>query len=241
MENRIEQQMDYYKLTHTQKRVWNIEKKYPNTPIENIGGVVIIKGEVNIDLLKKAIQIFIKRNDGIRLRFRERDGEVYQYICSYELKKIDYMNFSNFINPQEEFEKWSNYNFRMSFKLEDYDLYYISLFKISNKESGVLLRIHHIICDGWGTSIIQKGILETYCRLIKNEVVNTTSAPSYIDFIEKEDKYINSFRFLKDKQYWNEKLSDISEDFLYNSTHEVEGRRSVFDLDPKLSMKIKEF
>lgn len=241
IENRVYQQMDYYKLTHTQKRVWEIEKKYPNTPMENIGGVVIIKGEVNIDLLKKAIQIFIKRNDGIRLRFRERDGEVYQYICSYELKKVDYMNFSNFINPQEEFEKWSKYAFRISFKLEDYDLYYLSVFRISNKESGVLLRIHHIICDGWGTSIIQKGILETYCRLIKNEVVNTTSAPSYIDFIEKEDKYINSFRFLKDKQYWNEKLSDISEDFLYNSTHEVEGRRSVFDLDPKLSMKIKEF
>ena len=241
MENRIEQEMDYYKLTHTQKIVWNIEKRDPNTSMENIGGVVIIKGEINIDILEKAIQIFIKRNDGIRLRFIDRDGEPNQYIFPYKSKKIDYMNFSNSINPQDEFEKWSSYTFSTAFELEDSDLYYLGLFRISNKESGVLLRIHHIICDGWGTSIIQRGILETYCRLIKNEVVNTTSAPSYIDFIEKEDKYINSFRFLKDKQYWNEKLSNISEYFLYNSTHEVEGRRSVFDLDSKLSMKVKEF
>lgn len=241
MENRKEKEMDYYKLTHTQKVVWDIEKRDPNTSMENIGGVVIIKGEINIDILEKAIQIFIKRNDGIRLRFIERDGEPYQYISPYKSKKIDYMNFSNSINPQDEFEKWSSYTFSTAFELEDSDLYYLGLFRISDKESGILLRIHHIICDGWGTSIIQRGILETYCRLIKNEVVNTTSAPSYIDFIEKEDKYINSFRFLKDKQYWSEKFSNISEYFLYNSTHEVEGRRSVFDLDSKLSMKVKEF
>ena len=219
-------------------------KEGSKTPMQNIGGVVIIKGEVNLDLLEKAIQIFIKRNDGIRSRFVERDGEPDQYMLPYESKKIDYMDFSNSISPQEESEKWSNYTFSTAFELEDSDLYYLGLFRISNKESGVLLRIHHSICDGWGTSVIQKGILEIYCRLIKNEVVNPTPAPSFIDFIEKEDKYINSFRFLKDKEYWNEKysnISDISEEFLYNNTHEIKGRRSTFNLDYKISMKIKEF
>ena len=244
MEYKIEQEMDCYKLSHMQKKIWDIEKRDPKTPIQNIGGVVIIKGEVNLDLLEKAIQIFIKRNDGIRSRFMERDGEPYQYIFPYESKTIDYANFSNSINPQKAFEKWSNYTFSTVFELEDSDLYYLGLFKISNKESGVLLRIHHIICDGWGTSIIQRGILETYCRLIKEEVVNITPAPSYIDFIEKEDKYVKSFRFLKDKEYWNEKfsnMSDGSEEFLCNNKDEVKGRRSVFNLDDELSMKIKEF
>lgn len=244
MENRIEQEMEYYKLTHTQKREWNTEKRDPNTPMENIGGVVIIKGEVNIELLEKAIQIFIERNDGIRLRFIERDGESCQYIFPYQLKKIDYIDFSNSINPQEESEKWSNQTFRTAFNLEDSDLYYLGLFRISDKESGILLKIHHIICDGWGTSVIQTEILQTYCRLMKNEPVNTDPAPSYIDFIEKEDKYLNSSGFIKDKEYWNGKFSnifDISEEFLYNSTHETEGRRSIFNLDYKLSMKIKEF
>lgn len=241
MENRIDQQMDYYRLTHTQKSMWDIEKKYPNTSMENIGGVAIIKGELNLDILRKAIQIFIKRNDGLRLRVREKEEEVYQYIYPYEPEKIDCMDFSNSTNPKEEFEKWSNHTFKIPFKLEDCDLYHFSLFKISNKEGGLLLRIHHIICDGWSTSIIQKGIIETYCKLIKNEVVNTTPAPSYIDFIEKEDKYISSSRFLKDKEYWNEKLRNIPEEFLYYSTHEVEGRRSIFELDLELSVKIKKF
>lgn len=244
MEYNIEQEIDYYRLAHMQEKIWDTEKRNPKTPMQNIGGVVIIKGKVNVDLLEKAIQIFIKRNDGIRSRFIERDGEPYQYIFPYESKKIDYINFSNSINPQEAFEKWSNDTFSTAFELEDSDLYYLGLFRISNKESGVLLSIHHIICDGWGTSIIQRGILETYCSLIKDEVVNITPAPSYIDFIEKEDKYIKSFRFLKDKEYWNEKfsnISDISEEFLYNSTDEAKGRRSLFNLDDKLSMKIKEF
>jgi hypothetical protein len=48
-----------YPLTHPQKRIWYLEKLYPDTSLYNIGGPSRIKGQVNFTLLEEAIQLFI--------------------------------------------------------------------------------------------------------------------------------------------------------------------------------------
>ncbi|MCR8966030.1 condensation domain-containing protein [Brevibacillus halotolerans] len=81
-------------LTHPQKRIWYVEKIHTNSPLHNIGGCLKISGQINVNILEKAIQTVIKRNEGIRLRFCEREGQPYQYVNEYTEKKIDYLDFS---------------------------------------------------------------------------------------------------------------------------------------------------
>lgn len=241
MQNNLSLSMDYYNLSHAQKRAWDIEKVHPNTPMENIGGVVIIKGQLHLTLVKRAINLFIMRNEGIRLRFSEIEGEVVQYINPYTEEDFDYIDFSNNENAEEDFKEWSQKTFSTPFELEDSNLYYLGIFKISSEKWGILLRIHHIICDGWGTSIIQKSVLETYIKLLKGEEIDLNPAPSFIDFLEKEEKYLNSPQYLNDKEYWNTKFSNITYDFLYKSTDEYNGKRKVFKIEKALAKKMKYF
>jgi hypothetical protein len=81
---------EFYQLTHPQKRIWYIEKLYPNTSLYNIGGVSKVSGKVNFKLLEDALNLFIKNNDGIRLHFTERNGEVQQYFSDFIKVKIDF-------------------------------------------------------------------------------------------------------------------------------------------------------
>ncbi|MCR3759003.1 amino acid adenylation domain-containing protein [Clostridium felsineum] len=231
----------YYNLTHPQKRIWYIDKINVDSPIHNIGGSLKIKDVVDVEKLKETLNLIIKNNDGLRLRMTEKSGQPFQYVSDYEEKDIDFMDFSYYEKPEEECEKWTTNLFEMSFKLEDNQLYYMAIYKINEKEYGVLVKIHHIIADGWSFSLIQDQICKIYSKLIKNEEINFEKIFSYIDFVKEEEGYLNSTRFIKNKEYWSNKFDDVDEEFLYKTSNNIEGKRKSFDIDNELSEKIKKF
>jgi hypothetical protein len=69
-----------YPLTRAQKKIWNIEKLFPYTPVHNIGGFIQMTGNIDYNALHKAISECFKINDSLRLRFVETDNGVRQYL-----------------------------------------------------------------------------------------------------------------------------------------------------------------
>ena len=231
----------YYRLTHPQKRVWYLDKINEESALNNIGGCLQIKGNINVDIMKQAINIIIKNNDGLRLRFLEEEGEPIQYVQDYKYENIDFLDFSKYENPKDEYEKWSKEVFKKRLKLDENKVYYFAIYKINNNEFGVLLNIHHIISDGWSVSIIQKQLCEIYKRLTHDEDIDDIKYYSYLDFIDDEDKYLKSERFKKNKGFWKEVCKDMPEEFLYNTSNNLKGNRKSFNIDKELTNEIKRF
>ena len=78
-------------LSSQQKNIWNSEMFYSNTNINSIGGYLLINQKVNIDLLEKTANIYIKTNEALRLHFDLKNGEPVQYITDFtpfKLKKF---------------------------------------------------------------------------------------------------------------------------------------------------------
>ncbi|MBN1040260.1 amino acid adenylation domain-containing protein [Clostridium botulinum] len=231
----------YYNLTHPQKRIWYIDKINTDSQVHNIGGCLKINENIDVKLMERTLNIIIKNNDGFRLRFKEREGEPVQYVEEFKHESIDFKDFTIYENPKAYHAKWMKELFIKNFNLENSKLYYFSIYKISKKECGVLLKIHHSICDGWGITLIQNQICKIYTRLINNEEPCTTESYSYIDFIEEEQQYLKSEHFLKNKNFWKEKFNDIPEEFLYNTSNSLDGRRVCFNINDDLSKKIQNF
>ncbi|SFB07860.1 non-ribosomal peptide synthetase [Clostridium frigidicarnis] len=232
---------NYYNLTHPQKRIWYIDKVNLNSSLHNIGGCLNINEKIDIDKMQETLNLIIKSNEGLRLRFTERDGQPVQYVHAFQKENIDVLDFTKNEKPKEEYKKWSENLFKRNFNMEDNQLYYFAIYKISEKESGVLLKIHHIISDGWSISLIEKQICEIYSKLIHSEGIYLDEYYSYVDFIKEEVEYLRSERFMKNKNFWREKFDDIPEEFLYKTSNSIEGRRLCFNIDSELSNKIKKF
>lgn len=226
-------------LTHPQKRVWYVEKIYPDTSLYNIGGTIKIKGSINFDILEKSINLFIKRNEGLRLRFTEQFGEVRQYTSSYERIKLDFLNFSKYDEPEAEFKKWIEEEARKPFQIQNERLFYFALFKVSDNENGYFTKFHHIISDGWSVNIMTEQICNTYMQLLSGEYINKTQEQSYFEYIDSEKKYLLSNRFLRNKDFWNKKFEFLPETFLHNSSDFIEGKRKTYRLCNELSSKIR--
>lgn len=239
----METQKKYYPLTHPQRGIWFTEKLYSGTSIGNIAATLRIKGDLDYSLLEKAVNILLERNDSIRLRIVEENGEPKQYVSEYKYKKLDLYDFSEL--GLEGLYKWDAEQTRIPYSLIDSDLYYFALIKLNDHEGGVFTKIHHIISDAWTVVQIGNQILEYY-RDLKNGIeVSRDKKPSYIEYIQSEQEYKNSKRFLKDKEYWNERFRDVPELTTLKTRKSnfasTKARRKTFVISEDLTAKIREY
>lgn len=229
-----------YPLTHAQKRIWYVEHIYPGTSIHNIGGLIKIHGPVNFDLLEEAIHLFIQQNEGIRIRFVEKGGEVQQFVSEYQRRNFPRYDFTE-ADSHKDFDAWLQAEFSRPFRLTDEFLYDFALVKLNQEESAYLTKIHHIISDGWSFQLMTTRINQIYTQLMNGEEIGNSLNHSYLDYVEQEQQYLSSSRFLKNKQYWLDKFEGIQDVHLHASYANTEGRRKTFILNQSMSEKIRDF
>lgn len=195
-----------YPLTRAQKKIWNIEKLFPYTPVHNIGGFIQMTGNIDYNALHKAISECFKINDSLRLRFVETDNGVRQYLHkSDDDLSLPFVDFSKYRNPEFEFEQWMQHEFTQPFDLlKDHPFARFWLIKLDEQRGGYVIKIHHIVADGWSIQLITDQISHLYEA--NSEEQTELDFGSYLDYIEKEKEYLQSKRYEKDKLFWSEKL-----------------------------------
>ncbi|SFS46652.1 non-ribosomal peptide synthetase [Marininema halotolerans] len=242
MDNNSQQrEVQYYPLTHPQKRVWYLEKTYPNQSLHNIGGTVRIKEAVHFDHLENAIHGFIQQHEGVRLRFTESQGDVSQYVQTYEPQRLRFYDFSRRDHPEEEFKRWVDQEAAKPFSLYHHSLFEWVLFKLGENEGGYLIKMHHLISDGWTMNLLTQQICTAYRKLVAGESLDFEPQGSYLSYIPQEQTYRSSQRFLKDKQFWKDKFSTLPASIQQARFVCGEGQRKTFVLPKGLSSRVKEW
>ncbi len=196
-----------YNLTNPQKSIWFTEEVYNGIPVENIAGSVIINENVNFELLCKAINLFAKNNASFNLKFIKSPEGVVQVLQNFEEFPIEIINVESNKDVKKLEKKLSN----TSFDVLNSKLYSAKLFKFPDNHGGFVISIHHLIADAWTSGLIIDGIINIYSELLENPNKNDFSFPSYIDYIETENEYLKSNKFLKDKEYWNSIYANVPE------------------------------
>lgn len=239
----MEKNVEYYPLTHPQKAVWFTEKLHPGTSIGNVAGTLRIKAKVDLQILEKAINVFIEKNDSMRLHITEFEGEPKQYISDYVYCKLDIIDFSE--RDLNELYKWDALQTKTTFELIDSDLFYFALIKISDSDSGFYIKCHHLISDAWSMSLLGNQIMSCYSDIKKGCAISEYNNPSYLDYIISEEEYINSDRMGRDKEYWNKIFRSFPGKTLLKTGNSdnisIKARRKTMLTPRKLTTKIYQY
>lgn len=78
---------DVYNLSKPQESIWLTEQYFKNTNINRLVTVADFSsktGDIDFNLLKKAINNVIKNNDNFQIRLFLENGNIKQYFCDYE-------------------------------------------------------------------------------------------------------------------------------------------------------------
>ena len=226
-------------LTNPQNSIWLTDKFYDSSSLFNLGGTLLIHQKVDFDILERAINLFIKKNDGMRLAFELQDDKTYQYIQDYSYKKLPIYS----VDTEEELRSLENHFIHTKFNISKAFLYEFKLIKLKNGHGGFNITLHHLISDAWSMSLLVNEIIDIYSKLIKNETISEDLNPSYIEYIESEQKYLNSEKFKKDAQFWDGTFdkcpSCVSFSQKNSQNTSQEAQRKIFPLEN--SEQINEF
>jgi len=198
---------DEYPLSFGQKAIWFTHELNPDSAAYNIGGVMHIPAEINVEVLEKAINGVIQRHQGLRANFYIVNGEPVQRIYAnrpFQLQVID-------VSGQE----WEAIRAQViadnqrPFNLENDILLRVRLYKQAHNSYYFAITIYHIVSDAWSNYMFLNEMQALYVRYLANEeVVISPAKTSYRDFVEWESRLINSIRGNSLYKFWRNRLPE---------------------------------
>jgi len=202
----------HYPLSSPQRDIWLDQILHPDVPLYNIGGYGRIDGSINPTLFEKAINQVIQENDALRIILHEGESLPTQTFAENVHLKLDFYDFSEKENAHELALKWMEQEFVKPFQLYDGLLFQFALCKVSTNCYYWLKKYHHLIADGWAASLIVQRVAAEYNALVTGQAGGQYYC--YQDFIQNDQAYLKSEKFVKAKDYWQEKYREVPEPLL---------------------------
>ena len=139
--------MHCFPLSLSQQNILNLEKSLPGTSINNISTTIRIQGNLDFALLQESLHRVLESDSSLCTRLVQKDGETMQYHEPYVREDFPVYDFSN--TSQDGIRNWETAVTREPIPLMEGALYRFILFRDGEGSGGLLVKIHHIISDGW--------------------------------------------------------------------------------------------
>lgn len=115
-------------------------------------------------------------------------------------------------------------------------------FAIGDNKSGILIRLHHVIADGWSVCLLLRSFIERY-RLYPCGQKTETKEISYAQYVGDEKEYLASKRIQRDIRYWQNVFARKIQPSCLRSSDGVDftAERWTVELSPKNVAAIKAY
>lgn len=165
-----------YDITPSQEAMYLMYKFGLHKQMAQIPTSFTLEQDLDFDILQKAFEIEIQRNDSLRLRFVKCSGSVKQYFCNNYSYKVPTKYFSS-VEQQEKFFSEDAPKTVHFLKDETYRIYF---FKTKGAGCGIYSNFSHLIMDAMGIVIFYYDLLNVYYTLKNGEEL-----PKALDSYEK--------------------------------------------------------
>jgi non-ribosomal peptide synthetase component F len=230
-------------LTRNQLLIWTGQKLRPGVPIYNAALSFIIQGKISLENFRRAFQTLVNSSDALRTVIEERDGVPRQRVIPDLPYSVEYLDFSQKVDPKAEFDSWM-YQRRIAPFDTAKRLFDTALIKLSDGKFAWYLNQHHIICDHQSIWVIFQRMSEFYGRALEGRLEEKVELPAFQDYLDHEREYRSSLRYLRSRAYWERKLADEPEPIAFygkvphKPTTRI--RQVTYKLDLERTRKLKD-
>ncbi|HEX3044854.1 MAG TPA: condensation domain-containing protein, partial [Bacillota bacterium] len=165
-------------LSYSQHSMWFFDQFTKGNPVFNIANAVRMKGNLDRNVLRTALNTVVARHEALRTTFKNQEGTPLQVVSPPAGVEIPTFDLTQIPEAQLEntLQQTLTREARRSFDLESGPLFRFILFLLSEDEAVLSLTTHHIISDAWSNGIFVGEFLKLYeMRVSANLVGGTTS------------------------------------------------------------------
>lgn len=237
---------EHYPLSHQQRRIWVLSQLPGGSLAYNVPLHQLLKGQVNVESLRGALQALVDRHEALRTTFRTVDGEPRQFVRAGQGVDFDYRDLSGEADPEARAKEMADEESRRPFDLENGPLFRAALLRISERRHALLLTAHHIVCDGVSIGIIGREISLLYRAIETGEPAALPPLKvQYRDYAIWQARQLSEAGMAAHRDYWHGKLGgalpvlDLPADFPRPPVQQFNGEELGFQLKLDLLESIR--
>lgn len=195
-----------YPLTAAQNMHYRWIREYKTQQVSGLSIVAAFQFDVNIETLKKCIELEKQRYACLRLRFTKPDenGEIQQYIADYEPEDLEVKDLTGMSLQEADdiMQKWAY----ETFDGDDIPMCEFRIVKLPGRYTGFFVHMDHRLNDSVGVAVMATDIMNLYMHFAKGAEYPAPLADFEKVLISDLEKASNEKRVARAKKFWDEQL-----------------------------------
>ncbi|MDR6232875.1 non-ribosomal peptide synthase/polyketide synthase [Pseudomonas oryzihabitans] len=166
-------------LSAAQRRLWLAWQLDPAGAAYSIPGGLSLRGEVDANAVRVALERLVARHEGLRSRFFEADGQVWQRIemdSACDWQQLDLRSLPG-AERERALRQRRDAEAREPFDLTRGPLLRASLIRQDDEVWQLWLTVHHIAADGWSLNLLLDEFARLYAEALGGQPANLAPLP----------------------------------------------------------------
>ncbi|GMT96872.1 hypothetical protein KH5H1_09910 [Corallococcus caeni] len=196
-------------VSFSQERMWFQDQLSPGSAAFNIPVRVRFSGVLDVAVLRASLQALVRRHAPLRTTFIEQDGRPVQHIApalDLALPVVDLQALPT-SEREAELQRLLTDEARRPFILEKGPLLVTVLYRMDALEHVLLLKLHHIITDGWSMGVLVRELSALYLALAEGKPSPLSPLPmQYADYAAWQREFLRGEVLESHLGFWRERL-----------------------------------
>ncbi|MFD5286343.1 amino acid adenylation domain-containing protein [Streptomyces rubrogriseus] len=194
-------------LTAAQSGMWFAQALDPLSPAQNTAEYLEIDGPLDPVLFAGALRLVADEAEALRVRIEDApDGPVQHVPEAIELPLTVRES-----GTEAEAVAWMRADLAELFDPSSGPLFRHALFRVGAERWLWYQRIHHLVMDGYGYSLLVRRTAEVYSALVRGEEPAPRDFGHLADLVADDTAYRESTAFEADRAYWAAAFADRPE------------------------------
>ncbi|MFC8516110.1 amino acid adenylation domain-containing protein [Streptomyces sp. NPDC057257] len=187
--------------------MWYAQALDPLSPAQNTAECLRIDGPLDPELFAAALRQVAGEAEALRVRVENTpDGPRQRLSETVELPLTVHLSLD-----EEQAEAWMRADLAEPFDLTTGPLFRHALFRVGEERWLWYQRIHHLVMDGYGYSLLVRRTAEVYTALARGAAPGTRTFGRLTDLVAEDTAYRSSPVFEADRAHWTRAFGDRPE------------------------------
>jgi len=194
-------------MSFAQQRMWFLHAMEPNSFAYNVPWVTRLDGAVDLPALQRAVHHLVERHESLRTTFADGEDAPIQIISATLPIEIDEHHMAG--ADEAVVRSKINALWQIPFNLKEGPLLRLSLLRLGEETSILVLCMHHIICDNWSLGLLYREMATLY-EAYRNgtPVILPRLSIQYADYTVWQSRYLSGGEFDRQLGYWEQQLNN---------------------------------
>jgi len=200
-------------LSHTQERLWIVEQMGLVGSAYHMSIALRIDGPLDISALEAGIDALVQRHESLRTHVALVENQPCQVIADaasgdFPLHRVDARDVET-LAGEGVLGAFARIESRRPFDLSKGPLFRASLLRVDERQHGLVLAMHHIVCDGWSIAVMLDELQTLYnARREGRQAVLPALPMQYADYALWQREWFDGAPLQRQLDYWKTQLAD---------------------------------